>query len=100
VTDLYTCARCRGTFHKGRSDAEAEAEYARVFPGCPLPGSGATDVVCDDCFRAMGLDPDRPVPGFDGVFAGDAFLALFRAAVDRALEDVVRRGAVRPLGEA
>lgn len=50
----YTCALCRGTFYKCVSDAAAEVEYRALFPDEAATGA-PRDVVCDDCFRLMGL---------------------------------------------
>ncbi len=48
----YRCALCKGVFEKGWSDEEAKAEYGQVFPGKPLEEA---DVVCDDCYKRIGL---------------------------------------------
>lgn len=55
----YRCAHCQEVFTKGRSDEEAEAEFASEFPGEVLEES---DLICDDCWnefqawRATGMD--------------------------------------------
>ncbi len=50
MPDTYDCALCGGTFNKGRSDEEAMAEKAALFPGVPAE---ECDLVCDDCFVLM-----------------------------------------------
>lgn len=50
----YTCAKCHGKFIRGWTDEEAEAEYDRNFSGNIV----ARDIVCDDCYKAMGLGGD------------------------------------------
>lgn len=48
--DLYQCAICKGVFHKGRSDAEAKAEFEQRHPhDGPIPEE-EIDLICDDCF--------------------------------------------------
>lgn len=50
MTDTYTCEQCGGTFEKGWTDEEAQAEAERLW------GEGGPDdpaTVCDDCFNAM-----------------------------------------------
>lgn len=49
--DTYTCAACGGTFEKGRSDQEAAKELGELFPDV---SEGECDLVCDDCWVAMG----------------------------------------------
>lgn len=48
----YRCAECGEVFVKGWSDAEATAERETLFP-CVAEDDCA--LVCDDCFKAMGL---------------------------------------------
>lgn len=50
--DEYTCASCGETFLKGRPDGEAMAE-TRARHGNVRQED--CEVVCDDCFNAMGL---------------------------------------------
>lgn len=53
----YRCAHCGGIFDKGWSDEEAWAEHTAKFGDTFKPEQ--TDVICDDCFKAMGGDqPD------------------------------------------
>jgi hypothetical protein len=52
----FTCTACGGTFEQGRPDAEAKAESALRFPGY----DGPLDVVCEDCFRKLGLHVQWP----------------------------------------
>lgn len=51
MADTYICASCGGTFDKGWSDDEAEAELASTFA---VPKEDC-DIVCDDCYKAMGF---------------------------------------------
>lgn len=48
----YRCCACGGIFAKGWSDNEAQAELAATFPGA---NTEDCDLVCDDCFKLMGL---------------------------------------------
>lgn len=48
----YVCAVCEGTFDKGWSDEEADAERAEQFPGFE---QSDCDLVCDDCYKRMGF---------------------------------------------
>ena len=51
----FSCSLCGGVFEKGRSDEEAMAEYAEMFPG---DDEEPTDLVCDDCWQDMiGIHP-------------------------------------------
>lgn len=50
---VFTCGRCRGTFPKAWSDAEAEQERKRLYPW--LLDEDA-EVVCDDCWRDLGKE--------------------------------------------
>lgn len=46
---MYQCANCHGTFEQEWTDADADLELQRNFPGF------ARDeclVVCDDCYTA------------------------------------------------
>jgi hypothetical protein len=47
----YKCAACGGVFEKGWSDEEALAELDATF-GVPVEDCA---LVCDDCYREMGL---------------------------------------------
>lgn len=49
--DTFTCAVCNRTFIKGRSEEEALAEKNELFPDASLKDC---ELVCDDCFIAMG----------------------------------------------
>ena len=49
VVSQYTCASCGGIFNKGRSDAEAIAEYRARLP--EVPPDEPTEMVCDDCYQ-------------------------------------------------
>lgn len=48
----YTCAVCKGTFESDWTDEEADAEALEKFTPEELKDRV---VVCDDCYRAMGL---------------------------------------------
>lgn len=48
--DTFTCALCKGTFEKGRSDAEAAAELGQNFPGF---AAHECDLVCDTCYNTL-----------------------------------------------
>lgn len=49
----YECAMCGGIFNKSQTDEEADEECVKFFPGNDEP----REVVCDDCFKKMGLEP-------------------------------------------
>jgi hypothetical protein len=49
-TDTFTCAICKGTFNKIRSDEEVAAEYKERFPEAHVAVEEHI-VVCEDCFR-------------------------------------------------
>lgn len=51
MASTYKCSVCGETYDKGWSDEEAEAELAENF-GVPKEDC---DIVCDDCYKAMGL---------------------------------------------
>lgn len=48
--NTYTCARCRKTYERVRSDEEAIAEKNALFPDWPLD---ECDLICDNCFRKL-----------------------------------------------
>ncbi len=50
MTDKYTCQHCGRTLTKGRSDAEADAEYRALNPKLARVGA-ETATICDDCHR-------------------------------------------------
>lgn len=53
---MYTCARCKGRFKKGWTDAEAAAESLAIWG----PQDDLVDV-CEDCWQE--IRPDRrPLP--------------------------------------
>jgi hypothetical protein len=55
----FTCANCGGTFDKAWSDEESDAEAERLFgvkDAHSKLGDGDMAIVCDDCWKAMGLD--------------------------------------------
>jgi hypothetical protein len=49
MSDEFTCAHCRGTFKKGRSDEEAMAECKENFSGAEI--TEGLDILCDHCFN-------------------------------------------------
>ncbi len=51
MSNKYQCAYCKGIFDKGWSDEEAETELEDTF-GLPKE---MCDIVCDDCYKAMGF---------------------------------------------
>lgn len=53
-TSTFTCTLCHGTYEKGWSDEEAQAEYVEKWPSSAAAGV-STNIVCDDCFKAMGF---------------------------------------------
>ena len=58
MSDTYRCAACGGVFEKQRdgwSHEEAVAEAAAKFPGLDIEDETQAAIVCDDCYRAMGL---------------------------------------------
>lgn len=59
MADTFTCAVCHGTFVKKRSDTEAAAESADLFPPEELAEGSAT--VCEDCWQNI----RRTLPDFD-----------------------------------
>jgi hypothetical protein len=67
VSDTYTCAHCGGTFVKGWTDEEANAEAAEAFAPSELEDVA---LVCEDCWQAMraampDFDARYPVPTHD-----------------------------------
>lgn len=46
--DTFTCDMCGGTFNKGRTDEEADAEAAAIFGDAPPPEGRS--IVCEDCW--------------------------------------------------
>ena len=68
--DTFTCKACGETFDKGRTEEEALAELGTLFPGVSVED---TDIVCDDCWRAMGFSKEttaETVPTVDEAVAG------------------------------
>lgn len=52
MSEKYTCTMCQQEFLKGWSDEEAKAELGENFPGFE---PDECDVVCDDCYKSLGL---------------------------------------------
>ncbi len=50
MADTYTCEMCKGTFDKGWTDEEAQAEAERLFPGMDHSDMA---MLCDDCFQKI-----------------------------------------------
>ena len=48
--ESYTCENCGGTFTKGWSDEQAQAESESLYPAQDLEETG---IVCDNCFRKI-----------------------------------------------
>lgn len=46
----YTCSACGHSFVTERSDEDARAEAATVFPDVPMADMA---VVCDNCYQRM-----------------------------------------------
>jgi hypothetical protein len=49
ATGTFTCASCGGTWEKGWTEAEKEAERRSLFAEL----DDETDTVCEDCFRRL-----------------------------------------------
>lgn len=47
----FICCVCDEEFNKGLSDEEAEAQFAREFPGALF--EPVLLMACDDCFKAL-----------------------------------------------
>ena len=52
IGDTYTCAVCSNEYLKGVDDETAMEETKEIFGDVKQEDC---DIVCDDCFRAMGL---------------------------------------------
>lgn len=50
--NTYKCEMCQCVFNKGWSDTKAQEEYDVNFPEYPNEDNV---IVCDDCFKSMGL---------------------------------------------
>jgi hypothetical protein len=60
TSDEFQCASCKRIFKKVTTDEEADAEALRLFGvegSSAKLGDGPDDmaIVCDDCWKAMGL---------------------------------------------
>lgn len=75
----FTCAMCKMTFNKGRSDEDAVNEVEVLFGTRDV---GDMDVVCDDCWKKMGFREGAPAPSV----AGTAEAALLDALEKHLLE--------------
>ena len=51
----YQCALCKGVFNFGWSEEEATIELEKNFPGITKEDCA---IVCDDCYKQMGLNDD------------------------------------------
>jgi hypothetical protein len=60
----FTCAKCGGTFTKGRSDEQAAAEHRKNMP--EVPTDEPTALLCDPCYRQfvawLEAHPEERVP--------------------------------------
>lgn len=54
MTRVYFCELCEGIFESPWSDAEAQAEYARTFPGMEQEPQST---LCEDCYKRVIDDP-------------------------------------------
>ena len=52
MNNEFTCEMCHGTFEKGWTDEEAEAELKQLFAPVPAEECG---LICDDCFLKLDL---------------------------------------------
>jgi DNA-directed RNA polymerase subunit RPC12/RpoP len=59
IGDTYTCAGCGGTFLRTVGETDAEQEYRRMFPQS-AETEADRELVCDECWKRMGLDDDEP----------------------------------------
>ena len=50
MSNEFTCAHCRGSFTKARSDEEALAECRENFSEAEMSAEGLA-VLCDDCYN-------------------------------------------------
>lgn len=48
--ETFTCDRCRGTFEKGMSDEEADAEARALYVDVPPGEDASMGVLCHDCW--------------------------------------------------
>ncbi len=55
MSDTFTCALCRQTFNRVRSQEEAHAEAERLWEKPVEEWDGGYEEVCDDCYRK--IDP-------------------------------------------
>lgn len=54
----FTCEMCGGTFPKGRSDADAEAEALAVWGIAGASSRSDMAIICDDCWHIIGPPVD------------------------------------------
>ena len=50
MSDMYTCAKCGGTYEKGWTDEESLAECFAIFGEVPIEDRV---LVCDDCWEEI-----------------------------------------------
>ena len=50
MTDTYTCEACGGTFPKGQTDVETEAQYANLFQELTPEQRADRALVCTPCY--------------------------------------------------
>ena len=56
LNNTYKCAICGGIFEKELTDEEAKKELNEKFPGFSVD---ECDIVCDDCYAAMGFGDEE-----------------------------------------
>lgn len=63
MTEQFTCARCKRTFDKLRSDSEADQERKELWGDIPVE---ECDVLCHGCFKEImaltEIQPDEQKP--------------------------------------
>lgn len=48
----FHCVMCHGTFQCGLTEQQAIEQFAREFPGEPLPSEDTNERVCDECYNS------------------------------------------------
>ena len=56
VSKTYTCANCLENYEYGWSEEEASAEFSKMFPEDNIEDA---DIVCDDCYKALGFGTEN-----------------------------------------
>jgi hypothetical protein len=65
VAESFVCALCKRTFARVWTDAEADAERARDFPGVP---ADECDLVCAECYELVRAERDADPTSTYGVY--------------------------------